>query len=96
MIGHLTRLTLRQWTKVALWVWAAFVVFFALLILYLFVAAGPPPHAEHQGVLWYYVRHWLAGVLIFPVYILVFGAIVWFVVRIASSLRKNDVQHPAR
>jgi len=26
MIGHLKSLTYRRWTKVALWVWAAFVV----------------------------------------------------------------------
>jgi hypothetical protein len=93
MIGHLRRLTFRRWTNVALWVWGAFVVFFALLMLYLFVSAGPPPEAEQQGVLWFYVRHWLAGVLILPVYILVSGGCV---VRIASRLRKSGVQHPVR
>ena len=95
MIGHLKSLTFRRWTKVALWVWTAFVVFFALLMLYLFVFVGPPPQAEQQGVLWFYVRHWLAGVLIFPVYILVFSAVVWCVLRIAGRLHKNEMQRPA-
>lgn len=94
MIGRLRRLTFRRWTKVAFSAWAAFVVFFALLMLYLFVSVGPPPQAKQQGVLWFYVRHWLAGVLIFPVYILIFGAIVWLVVRIGSNFRRNRVQHP--
>jgi heme/copper-type cytochrome/quinol oxidase subunit 2 len=75
-----------------LWAWAAFVVFFGLLMLYFFFSVGPPPQAEQQGVLWFYVRHWLAGVVIFPVYILVFAAIVWVVARLASGARKK-VQH---
>ena len=93
MIRRLRRLTFRRWTKVAFWVWAAFVVFFAILMLYFFVSVGPPPQAEQQGVLWFYVRHWLAGALIFPVYILIFGAIVWLTVRIGSNFRRNGVQH---
>ena len=80
--GYLKALTFGRWTKIAAGVWLAFVVFFGLVILSLFLSVGPPPQAEQQGVLWFYVRHWLAGVVIFPVYILVFSAIVWVVVRI--------------
>lgn len=95
MISLLKRLTFRRWTKLALWTWVSFVVFFALLMLYLFVLVGPPPQAYEQGVLWFYVRHWLAGVLIFPVYIVIFSAVVWCVIRIASGLGKNERQRSA-
>lgn len=96
MLGYLNNLTFRKWAKIALSVWAGFVALFAFVILYLFVSGGPPPQAEQQGVLWFYVRHWLAGVFIFPVYILVVSAIVWIVVRIAGSTRKFGAQSPRR
>jgi uncharacterized membrane protein AbrB (regulator of aidB expression) len=67
-------------------------VFFALVLLYLFVSVGPPLQAEQQGMLWFYLRHWLAGVLIFPVYILALSGLGWFLARIAGSSRKNDVR----
>lgn len=93
IVSRLRTLTFRQSAKVALWSWCAFTVLFAVLMLFFYVAVGPPPQAKVQGVSWFYVRHWMAGVAIFPVYILVFSTAAWAVVRVIGRSSKDAVLH---
>lgn len=58
---------------------------------FFYEAVGPPPQARVQGVLWFYARHWLTGVVIFPVYIFVFSATVWAIARSVARSHKDDV-----